>query len=83
MLAEVTLLRTFDRFLQRGSAVQPAPLAGTQVSPAQDGDTATAHATLDFLDPGDTSNRLGLVTHCEILDIIGRGGMAVVLRAWT
>jgi hypothetical protein len=35
---------------------------------------------LDFLDHCDTPDRLGLLAHYEILDIVGRGGMGTVLR---
>jgi serine/threonine protein kinase len=71
-----------------GPAVQPAPLASTHnlrahadeaSSPGPD-QAGAAHETLDFLEPCDTPDRLGLLGHYEILDIVGRGGMGIVLR---
>jgi serine/threonine protein kinase len=35
---------------------------------------------LDFLDRCDKPNRLGLLAHYEILELVGRGGMGTVLR---
>lgn len=54
--------------------------ADTQGQRAHDRATPCADETLDFLAPCDTPNRLGLLAHYEIFDIIGRGGMGIVLR---
>jgi eukaryotic-like serine/threonine-protein kinase len=58
-------------------AVQPAD---TQGQHAHDRATTCADETLEFLTPCDTPNRLGLLAHYEIIEIIGRGGMGIVLR---
>jgi serine/threonine protein kinase len=53
-----------------GPAVQSSP-QHTNVDVAE---------TLDFLDPCDKPDRLGLLAHYEISEILGRGGMGIVLR---
>jgi eukaryotic-like serine/threonine-protein kinase len=40
-----------------------------------------AELALDFLDPPDKQGLLGRVDHYEVTEIIGRGGMGVVLKA--
>jgi biopolymer transport protein ExbD len=50
-----------------------------------DADAAGQHvaaAILEFLDPCDTPGRMGLLGPYEVIEVIGRGGCGVVLRAF-
>lgn len=38
--------------------------------------------SLGFLEPCDKPGRIGRLGLCEVIEVIGRGGMGVVLRAW-
>ncbi|MFL5340639.1 MAG: protein kinase domain-containing protein [Gemmataceae bacterium] len=51
------------------------------------GATAADHLTesdqrLDFLDPPEKPGQLGKLAHYEVLELIGRGGMGIVLKAF-
>jgi serine/threonine protein kinase len=62
-------------------AITASPLADTAKDRASDTDRISVHEPLEFLAPCDTPDRLGLLAHYEILETLGRGGMATVLRA--
>src|SRR5262245_6511849 len=51
---------------------------GTGPAPTQA--EAAGGGSLDFLDPPEKPGQLGKLDHYEVLEVIGRGGMAVVLK---
>lgn len=78
-----------DRMLQAHEAAgsflnQPAAgLAPTIVSGADDTfDDSQGDIPLDFLTPSNKPGCLGTLNQYEIVDVVGRGGMGIVLRAF-
>ncbi len=61
-------------------AVQPSTLADSKGDRTSDSDSTIVHELLEFLAPCDTPDRLGLLAHYEIVEVLGRGGMGIVLR---
>ncbi len=75
-----------EKFLER-PVVEAAGLAAIARHETDLGEGApTADASrldrLDFLAPSERSDALGRLAHYEVLEIIGRGGMGIVLRAF-
>jgi serine/threonine protein kinase len=69
------------------------PAAAPAVAAAPDDPTRTAHASdetapaaavdaLAFLTPADKPGLLGKLDHYEVLEVVGKGGMGVVLKAF-
>src|SRR5688572_18870735 len=62
---------------ERLAEQMPAPLGRTQEHQPE-GDDIQA---IDFLTPSDKPDSLGRLGHYEVQEVVGRGGMGVVLRA--
>jgi serine/threonine protein kinase len=69
--AEPALARVMDQL--KGGA--------TSVEETQAEDQARAGKELDFLSPSDRPGSLGRLSHYEILEVLGKGGFGLVLKA--
>lgn len=45
-------------------------------------DESAGNATIDFLKPSDRPGSLGRLDHYDVMEVVGRGGMGIVLRAF-
>lgn len=69
-----------SRFLERPAA---EPFVGAAApGPTQADSLERAAFALDFLQPSSRPDALGRLGHYEILDVVGRGGFGIVLRAF-
>jgi hypothetical protein len=59
------------------AAAEMAHFAASQAQPAGDADAPS----LDFLAPAQIPGSLGRLDHYEVLEVVGQGGMGIVLRA--
>jgi WD40 repeat protein len=59
---------------------QAAPAAAT-ATPAPEPATTTEDVSLDFLSPAEDPEHLGRLNHFDVLQVVGRGGMGIVLKA--
>jgi hypothetical protein len=68
--------------LQIDRADAPVPFSDSPTATqAEWPDGDAADASLDFLEPSRKPNSLGRLGHYEVLEVVGRGGMGIVLKA--
>ncbi len=75
----VAKLKSDSKEFVRRSATGTAETIFTDSSGAA---TATEEPSLDFLQPADAPGLLGRIDDFDIVEIVGRGGMGVVLKAF-
>lgn len=60
----------------------PAGRAPGGTAPDATVEAAHLQVSLSFLEPCETAGRIGKLGIYEIIDVVGQGGMGIVLRAW-
>jgi hypothetical protein len=80
--AEATPPPADSAYWQALKAVENHVLAQTELTGPPAAVALTESVSLDFLTPSDQPGSLGRLGHFEVQEVIGRGGMGIVLRAF-
>src|ERR1700687_1538136 len=71
------------RLKDKSATMEPAlEQAMVQIKAAADVPGERRHPPLDFLTPSNVPGQIGRLAHYEITEVIGQGGMGIVLKAF-